>query len=95
MDKKAKWDCLPVSYLDARFTSSLCPICGFRLEPNGHRVMKCNNCGLELNRDVIACLNLLKMKGAWFPPDSLRMTSTSDEGRGKLTCGWCNLHINR
>ena len=85
IEYKAKWNGLPVSYLDAKLTSSLCPICGFRLEPNGHRVMKCKRCGMEMDRDVIACLNLLKMKGARFLPDSPRMTSTSDEGRGKLT----------
>jgi len=51
--------------------------------------MKCKNCGLELNRDVLACLNLLKMKGAWVPPDSPTMTRTTNEGGGKLTCGWC------
>jgi len=95
IEYKAKWNGLPVSYLDARLTSSLCPMCGLKLEPNGHRVMKCKKCGLELDRDVIACLNLLKMKGVRFSPDSLRMTSTSDEGRGKLTCGWWNLSINR
>jgi len=95
IDYKVKWNNLPVSYLDAKLTSSLCPVCGLRLESNGHRVMRCKRCGLELDRDVIACLNLLKMKGVWFSPDSLRMTSTSDEGRGKLTYGWCVLHINR
>jgi len=95
IEYKAKWNYLPVTYLDAKLTSSLCPICGLRLEPNGHRIMKCKKCGLEMDRDVIACLNLLKMKGAWFPPDSLRMTKTTGEGRGKLTCGWWNLSINR
>lgn len=94
IEYKAKWNYLPVTYLDAKLTSSLCPICGcgLRLEPNGHRVMKCKNCGFEMDRDVIACLNLLKMKGVRFSPDSLRMTSTSDEGRGKLACGWCDSH---
>jgi len=92
IEYKAKWNYLPVTYLDAKLTSSLCPICGLRLEPNGHRIMKCKKCGLEMDRDVIACLNLLKMKGAWFPPDSLRMTKTTGEGRGKLTCGWWKLH---
>ena len=86
IEYKALWDYMQVTYTDARLTSSLCPICGLRLEPNGHRVMKCK-CGLEMDRDIIACLNLLKMKGAWFSPDSLRMTSTSDEGRGKLAFG--------
>jgi len=85
IEYKALWNCLPVSYLDARLTSSLCPICGLKLELNGHRILKCKNCGLELNRDIIACLNLLKMKGARFSPDRLMMTSSSHEGVSKLT----------
>jgi len=94
IEYKAKWNGLLVNYLDAKLTSSLCPTCGSRLEPNGHRVLRCKNCDFEMDRDVIACLNLLKMKGAWFSPDSPRMTSTSDEGRGKLACGWCDLRID-
>ncbi len=37
-----------------------CPICGVRLSPNGHRMMKCLKCELEQDRDIIAVRNLLR-----------------------------------
>ncbi|MGC8933421.1 MAG: zinc ribbon domain-containing protein [Candidatus Methanodesulfokora sp.] len=46
--------------------SSLCPICGGKLAPNGHRVLKCS-CGFQGDRDIVACLNLLRMRGVPFP----------------------------
>jgi len=57
----SKIEGLPVIYVDARSTSSLCPMCGGRLKkaPNGHRMLRCC-CGYENDRDVIACLNLLR-----------------------------------
>jgi putative transposase len=30
------------------------PVCGEKLSPNGYRRMKCSECGLEKDRDVIA-----------------------------------------
>ena len=51
---------LNVVYVDAKSTSSLCPICGEKLSPNGYRLMKCRKCSLEQDRDVIAVKNLLR-----------------------------------
>ena len=83
VDYKARLAGLPVHYLDPRDTSSLCPVCGGKLvkAPNGRRVLRCPRCKLEGDRDVIACLNLLKMWGALkpVPPERLPMTS----GRGE------------
>jgi putative transposase len=59
IEYKAKLAGLNVVYVDAKGTSSLCPICGGKLSPNGHRQMKCK-CGLEQDRDIIAVKNLLK-----------------------------------
>jgi len=87
IEYKALWNGFRVSYLDAKLTSTLCPRCGLKLEPNGHRILKCK-CGLELDRDIIACLNLLKMKGVRFSPDRLIMTKITDEGVSKLTFVW-------
>jgi putative transposase len=56
---KAKLAGLNVVYVDAKGTSSLCPMCGGRLSPNGHRRLKCK-CGLEEDRDVVAVKNLLR-----------------------------------
>ena len=60
IEYKARLNGLPVEYVDPRRTSSLCPICGDKLAPNGHRHLKCEKCGYEADRDVVACLNLLK-----------------------------------
>ena len=75
IDYKARLAGLPVYYLNPRGTSSLCPICGGRLveAPNGPRLLRCPRCGLEGDRDVIACLNLLKMWGVPVPPERLPM----------------------
>jgi len=59
IDYKAKLSGLNVKYVDAKGTSSLCPICGGKLSPNGYRMMMCPTCGLKEDRDVIAVKNLL------------------------------------
>jgi len=48
------------SDVDAGGSSSLCPKCGVRLSPNGYRRMKCPECGLEEDRDIVAVKNLLE-----------------------------------
>ena len=69
IDYKARLAGLPVHYVNPRGTSTRCPLCGSRLVPSGRRVLKCSECGLEGDRDVIACLNILKMWGASVPPE--------------------------
>ena len=66
IEYKAKWEGVPVSYVDPRYTSRKCPVCGCTVEPNGH-LTECGNCGLKLNRHLLASLNILKRKD-----DSLR-----------------------
>ena len=66
IEYKARLEGLPVEYITPKQTSSLCPICGGKLAPNGHRRLKCR-CGYENDRDIIACMNMLKMRGAPFP----------------------------
>lgn len=82
IEYKAKLERLPVVYFNPKHTSSLCPICGGRLASNGSRLMKCKNCGHENDRDIIACLNLLRMRGAPLPPKALYELLTL-EVRGK------------
>ncbi len=60
IEYKAKWSGLSVDYVKALYTSSLCPICGCRLNPNGQRLLKCGECNLTFDRDVVATLNLFK-----------------------------------
>ena len=60
IEYKAKLAGLNVKYVNARGSSSLCPKCGVRLSPNGYRLMKCPECGLEEDRDIVAVKNLLE-----------------------------------
>ena len=85
VDYKARLAGLPVQYLNPRGTSSLCPSCGGRLveAPNGRRLLRCPRCGLEGDRDVIACLNLLKMWGAPARPERLAMKTRPRVGARK------------
>jgi len=60
IEYKARLSGLMVVYLNAKGTSSLCPICGEKLSPNGYRRMRCPTCRLEEDRDIIAVKNLLQ-----------------------------------
>uniref|UniRef100_A0A7C2FRU0 Transposase n=1 Tax=Thermosphaera aggregans TaxID=54254 RepID=A0A7C2FRU0_9CREN len=52
---------VPVVKLDPRNTSSTCPLCDSKLmRGNAPRRLKCLVCGVEMDRDVIAVLNLEK-----------------------------------
>ena len=58
IEYKAKLRGLRVAYVNPKGTSSLCPSCGAKLSPNGYRLLRCPNCGLEADRDVIGAWNL-------------------------------------
>ena len=73
IEYKAKLNGIPVVYVNPRKTSSLCPKCGGRLAPKGQRLLKCKSCGYENDRDVIASLNMLRMRGVPVPPECLSM----------------------
>jgi putative transposase len=62
LEYQAKLHGLNVKYVDPAYTSSRCPICRDELEEssNGRRLRKCQRCGLEEDRDVIAVKNLVK-----------------------------------
>lgn len=62
IEYKAKLEGLPVVYVNPKNSSSLCPGCGRKLSPKGQRLMFCSKCNLIMNRDFVACLNLLKTK---------------------------------
>jgi len=81
IEYKARLNGLPVIYVNPKGTSSLCPVCGGRLAPNGHRLVSCE-CGYENDRDVIACLNMLRMRGAPLPLKALHEPLTV-EVRGR------------
>ena len=73
IEYKAKLNGIPVVYVNPRKTSSLCPRCGGDLAPKGWRLTKCRKCGYENDRDVVACLNMLRMRGVSVPPECLSM----------------------
>jgi putative transposase len=60
LEYKARVAGLRVVYVDPRGTSSLCPICGEKMSPNGYRKVRCPKCGLEEDRDAVAVRNLLR-----------------------------------
>ncbi|AFK22581.1 RNA-guided endonuclease TnpB family protein [Pyrococcus sp. ST04] len=74
IEYKAKLRGVKVVFVNPAYTSSLCPVCGGKLSPNGHRVLKCSNCGFEADRDVVGSWNIrlkaLKMWGVTVPPES-------------------------
>lgn len=72
IEYRAKLKGVKVVFVNPAYTSSLCPVCREKLSPNGHRVLKCLNCGLEADRDVVGSWNIrlkaLKMWRVTVPP---------------------------
>ena len=62
LEYQARLHGLNVKYVDPKNTSKICPICGDELDssPNGRRLMKCQKCGLEEDRDTVAVKNLVR-----------------------------------
>jgi len=48
---QARWYGLPVEF--RRLYSTVCPVCGARLEQRKDRQMVCLNCGFKMNRDEV------------------------------------------
>ena len=57
---KADWEGITVTFVDAKRTSKLCPICGDRLQEDRlhRRKLLCINCKRSMDRDVIASMNI-------------------------------------
>ena len=70
LDYKLKWVGLPVKYVNAKNTSKTCPLCSGYLVAYEGRSMRCEQCRLTMDRDVVAALNL-QMRGAGFPQRAL------------------------
>jgi len=51
--------------------------------------MKCKKCGYENDRDVIACLNMLRMRGVPVPPECLSMKLCRERNSSR----WLNIAI--
>jgi len=90
LEYQAKLHGLNVKYVNPAYTSSICPVCGNELEEssNGRRLKKCQRCGLEEDRDVIAVKNLVKRYyEEWimpkFPKTSLDRQRRIDVGSSR------------
>ena len=66
LEYKLKWLGLSVKYVDPKNSSKVCPHRKPCFLNTGGRIMKCEKCGLAMDRDVVAVLNL-QMRGAGFP----------------------------
>ncbi|MCD6503217.1 MAG: transposase [Euryarchaeota archaeon] len=58
-----------------------CPRCGSRLNPKGQRLLKREKCGITLDRDLVATLNLFK-PGCGSP---IPRTPPNKRGRNRRT----------
>jgi len=88
IEYKAKLRGLRVAYVNPRNSSSLCPRCGGKLKPDGHRLLRCPNCGLKADRDVIGAWNLAqRYVGSSVPPESPAVKAWRQAGAGKSRSG--------
>ncbi|WP_457550458.1 RNA-guided endonuclease InsQ/TnpB family protein [Archaeoglobus sp.] len=81
LEYKLKLFVLPVKYVNPAHSSKTCPVCQATLVAYRDRLMKCNNCGLIADRDVVAVLNL-QMWGSGVTPNGdklLKLCFRSDE----------------
>jgi len=85
IDYKARLEGLPVVYLSPAGTSSTCPICGGKLAPNGSRMVRCQ-CGYENDRDITACINMLRMRGAPLPQKAIDEAPKAEMERIVIKC---------
>ncbi|MFY9301642.1 MAG: transposase [Candidatus Nitrosotenuis sp.] len=86
VEYKAKWEGMPVKFVDPKRTSKLCPICGGRLQEdmqNGRKLL-CINCGKIMDRDVVASMNVAHKGWARFThPGGL----LDEAMKGNVVCG--------
>jgi len=60
VEYKARWEGIPVRFVNPRRTSKLCPVCGDRIQEDmyNRRKLWCSNCRKSMDRDVVASLNI-------------------------------------
>ena len=91
IDYKARWACLPVTYIKANKTSRKCPDCGSSLARVEMRNLKCPSCNKTEDRDVIASKNILMaalVRAARPPKRSDEVESRRQENAGNPQSGW-------
>ncbi len=65
---KARWEGIPVYFVNPKRTSQICPICGGKLQEDrlNRRKLWCSNCGKLMDRDVVASMNIAHKGWARF-----------------------------
>ena len=71
VEYKAKWEGLPVHYVNPKNTSAKCSRCGHKMLSKENRKQTCTKCKFHIDRDVNASLNLMK-RGMRFVPVALQ-----------------------
>ncbi len=60
VEYKAKWEGIPIKFVDPKRTSKFCPICEGVLQEDklNRRKLLCINCNKMMDRDVVASMNI-------------------------------------
>lgn len=78
---KAEWAGKQFVQVDPKYTSQTCSCCGHRQQmPLSRRMYVCDECGMELDRDINAAINILH-KGA-VPLGAHKLAGSSELGTG-------------
>ncbi|MEM0080116.1 MAG: transposase [Nitrososphaerota archaeon] len=89
LEYKLLWNGLPVKYVNPAKSSKTCPLCSGSMASYGGRIMKCEECGLMMDRDVVAVLNL-QMRGEGFTQRALNEIIEREElSRNKSNNSLC------
>jgi len=93
IEYKARWIGVPVSYVNPRRTSRLCPICGSPMTGLSQRELVCGRCSVVFDRDFAASINIALRDVArgvraeapmsWVPRRSVSADGCPREG---MTC---------
>ncbi len=78
IEYKAKWEGIPIVYVDTKGTSSNCSICESKLYSNEQRSLWCPKCSVIMDRDVNAARNVLQ-RGVRFAPVGLAKEAMGKE----------------
>ena len=83
IEYKARWQGIPVIYVNPNGTSVKCSICGSRMKPEENRQLKCRSCGFTVDRDVNAARNILA-RGVRFAPFASASEAMVQESQRKV-----------
>lgn len=70
IEYKAKWEGVPVTYINPKGTSRNCPICDSPVATLAERKLYCPKCDKTWDRDELASLNIAAMKMACVVPQA-------------------------